>query len=468
MTTALVWLRRDLRMHDNPALAFATQNHESVIPVYILEKQVLGAAQGWWLHHSLKALQDSLEKAGLGLCLQQGEPLSVLGALIKAHTVEAIYWNRCYEPATIAHDKSLKSTLLAEGLDVQSFNGSLLNEPWTVLNQQGSWFKVFTPFWRQATKQLVIPSEAFLNTEVIYPKPQSDNLADWELLPVSPNWAHEFGLLWKPGEAGAIENLEQFISNDLQSYREDRNIPSIAATSHLSPHLHFGEISPWQIWRVIAEAKKDRQANLASIEHFLSELGWREFAQYLLYHFPKLPSENFKPAFDAFPWDKNAALLKCWQQGQTGYPIVDAGMRELWRTGFMHNRVRMITASFLIKDLFIDWRSGADWFMYTLVDADLANNSAGWQWVAGSGADAAPYFRIFNPVLQGEKFDPDGEYVRRWVPELEKVPKKWIHKPWEAPKGTLDICLGEDYPYPVVDHALARQYALENYKRLKG
>lgn len=467
MTRALVWLRRDLRTRDNPALAFAAENHETLIPLYILDRGELGGAQGWWLHHSLKALQDDLKKCGLGLCLREGDALSVLEALIAEYQIEAVYWNRCYEPEAIVRDKRIKSNLQAQGLEVQSFNGSLLNEPWTILNQQQSCYKVFTAFWRQALQSLIIPPESFLNTEnTIYPEPQSDNPDHWQLLPTSPDWAREFSQFWLPGESGALKNLERFIEEDLQGYKEDRNIPAIAATSHLSPHLHFGEISPWQIWRAIAEVKKDPLANLASIEHFLSELGWREFSQYLLFHFPKLPSNNFKPQFDAFPWSENADLLKSWQRGLTGYPIVDAGMRELWRTGFMHNRVRMITASFLVKDLFIDWRIGARWFLHTLLDADLANNSAGWQWVAGCGADAAPYFRIFNPVLQGEKFDPLGEYVKRWVPELAKVPAAWIHKPWEAPKGLLDIRLGEDYPYPVVDHTVARQYALESYKAL--
>jgi deoxyribodipyrimidine photo-lyase len=296
---------------------------------------------------------------------------------------------------------------------------------------------------------------------------RSESLADWNLLPHHPDWAKEFSQYWQPGERPALVKLEHFIVGQLQQYQELRNNPAVLGTSRLSPHLHFGEISPQQIWNALQQAMHNPHNNLLAIQTYLSELGWREFSYHLLYHYPQLIDTNFKGQFDRFPWQEDEANLRLWQQGLTGYPVVDAGMRELWRTGYMHNRVRMIVASFLTKDLMIDWRKGAAWFWDTLLDADLANNSASWQWVAGSGADAAPYYRIFNPILQGEKFDPQGEYVKKWIPELAAVAKQWIHRPWLAPKDSLPLVLGVDYPFPIVDHATARQIALANYQMLK-
>lgn len=467
MSTAIVWFRQDLRSTDNPALAEACSTHQYIIPLYIYAQESLGAAQHWWLHHSLLALQKELKKQGLDLCLKQGPALSIIQALLKSHKIDAVYWNRCYEPQSIQRDQQLKAALRAQGVHVASFNGSLLNEPWTVKNKSGGYFKVFTPYWKQCIRQTTLPATSLIKTHPSTPTSISDQLADWQLLPQKPNWAIEFPKHWQPGEQGAMDNLTFFIENHLQGYKDARNNPSKAATSRLSPHLHFGEISPWKIWNAIKEASINPNCDLRSAEHFLAELGWREFSYYLLYHFPELPNKNFRQEFDAFPWQKNEVLLKCWQKGMTGFPIVDAGMRELWHTGYMHNRVRMIAASFLIKDLLIDWRAGADWFYNTLLDADLANNSASWQWVAGTGADSAPYFRIFNPTLQGEKFDPQGEYIKRWLPELAQVPKQWIHKPWDAPPQILPLTLGKDYPYPVVEHTLARKIALQHYQSLK-
>ncbi|EHL31189.1 cryptochrome/photolyase family protein [Legionella drancourtii] len=467
MSTAIVWFRQDLRCNDNQALAEACNHHQYIIPLYIYSQESLGAAQHWWLHHSLLALQKELKKQGLDLCLKQGQALSIIHELIKNHKIEAVYWNRCYEPKSIQRDKQIKDELRLKGLQVYSFNGSLLNEPWTVKNKNGDYFKVFTPYWKQCIRQTTQSRVSSINQRPPPLTSTSEQLSDWRLLPQKPNWAIEFPNYWEPGEHGAMNKLNFFIEHHLQDYQEARNHPSKTATSRLAPHLHFGEISPWQVWNAIEEAKLQPKCDLRSADHFLAELGWREFSYYLLYHFPELPNKNFRQEFDAFPWQQDETHLKCWQTGMTGFPIVDAGMRELWHTGYMHNRVRMIVASFLIKDLMIDWRAGAAWFYNTLLDADLANNSASWQWVAGTGADSAPYFRIFNPTLQSEKFDPQGEYIKMWIPELSQVPRQWIHKPWEAPPQTLAITLGKDYPYPLVDHALVRKIALQHYQSLR-
>jgi len=468
MSIALVWFRQDLRCYDNPAFASACNQHEVIIPLYIYDEQALPikGAQKWWAHHSLSALQKKLQEHGLPLVLRRGNSSELLVQLVSEYNIDAVYWNRCYEPAAIARDKSIKAMLKNQGINVVSSNGSLLNEPWEIKNKSGDYFKVFTPFWKHCLQHISV-LQPFINQG----NPQSidvpsDQLTDWNLLP-KLNWAAEFGQHWQPGEEGAQKKLEAFIENGLQGYKGARDFPALDATSKLSPHLHFGEISPWQIQRAVDCAAQNKEIDFGSIERFLAELGWREFSYYLLYHFPTLPEANFKSQFDAFSWNNDAELLKCWQKGLTGFPIVDAGMRELWRTGYMHNRVRMIAASFLIKDLLIDWRLGAAWFSTTLVDADLASNSASWQWVAGSGADAAPYFRIFNPVLQSEKFDPNGEYIRRWVPELAELSDKWIHQPWQAPKGELGLTLSSGYPAPIIDHAKARALAMTNYQMIK-
>lgn len=467
MTIALVWFRRDLRLNDNPAFIDACSNHQFVIPLYIYDEKttVLGGAQAWWLHHSLTSLTDSLAQLGLNLILHKGDPLEIILELVKNTSVSSVYWNRCYEPAVIARDKKIKSTLLEQGIEVQSSNGSVLHEPWTIKNKSGDYFKVFTPYWKHCKQTLHIQPSQFLENRPAAITVQSDTLLKWNLLPTI-NWAARFNDYWTPGEKGAQHKLQEFIEYQLNGYKKNRDFPIKNATSRLSPHLHFGEISPWTVLRAIELAKLDPDCDLASAEHFLSELGWREFSIYLLYHFPKLPSENFRNEFDAFPWHNDEQLLSCWQKGLTGYPIIDAGMRELWVTGYMHNRVRMIVASFLTKGVLIDWRLGADWFLDTLVDADLANNSASWQWVAGCGADAAPYFRIFNPVLQSQKFDPDGSYIRHWVPELSQLDSQSIHAPWES-KECNGIYLYSNYPEPIINHHEARVRALNYYNQLK-
>lgn len=465
MSIALVWFRQDLRLTENPAFITACNHHDVVIPLYIYDKNtmVLRGAQEWWLHHSLISLNESLQRIGLNLILRQGEPLQTIVDLVSELSIDAVYWNRCYEPLVIDRDKKIKTTLLEQNLQVNSFNGSLLNEPWTIKNKSGDYFKVFTPYWKNCLQQISPPLFQSITHTPTSIDVRSDNLDEWNLLPIRPNWASQFSEYWQPGETGAEYNLNLFIKDNLTGYKHNRDFPIKSATSKLSPHLHFGEISPWTIWRAVEIAKLDISCDLVSAAHFLSELGWREFSYHLIYHLPTLPHENFRKVFDAFPWQTNEAAFARWKKGETGYPIVDAGMRELWTTGYMHNRVRMIVASFLTKHLLIDWRLGADWFLDTLLDADLANNSAAWQWVAGCGADAAPYFRIFNPILQSEKFDPTGGYIRQWVPELAHLTNQYIHTPWLAPNAAI---LARSYPKPIVDHNEARLRALDYYKSL--
>lgn len=468
MSVALVWFRQDLRLTDNPALFEACTQYEKVLPIYIFDKKnsVLGEAQAWWLHHSLIALNQSLQsRIGLNLILRKGDPLEIILSLVNSLSIEAVYWNRCYDPSSIQRDKKIKALLQAHHIQTQSFNGSLFNEPWTIQNKSGDFFKVFTPYWKNCREKLVsLPVQTLPRRPASVETP-SDSLDTWHLLP-KLNWAIQFPHYWTPGELGAEQHLSQFVKEHLHGYKINRDIPEKQATSHLSPHLHFGEISPWTILRAIEYASTTPEYDTINAEHFLSELGWREFSYYLLYHVPSLPQKNFKSEFDAFPWHNDPKLLACWQKGRTGYPIVDAGMRELWATGYMHNRVRMITASFLTKSLLIDWRIGADWFLDTLVDADLANNSASWQWVAGCGADAAPYFRIFNPTLQSQKFDPNGIYIKHWVPELSCLDKNTIHAPWETSMGSL-VYKKTGYPRPIINHKEARQQALMYYHQLK-
>lgn len=469
--TTIVWFRQDLRTIDNPALAAAAAR-DRILPVFILDDEVpgpqwrWGGASRWWLHHSLAALRKNVGH----LALFRGDPRKLLPTIIKKVGASAVYWNRCYEPFAIARDTELKASLQRLGIEVQSFNGNLMHEPWEVATGSGSPFKVYTPYWRASlSKPVAVP----LPAPKLAKKASAalgERLEDWGLLPTSPNWAADWQLLWTPGEAGALARFDDFATNGLVGYGELRDRPDMQGTSRLSPHLHWGEISPRQIWaRLALEAEDPLKRNGAN--KFSSEVGWREFAHHLLYHFPTLPEQNWRSKFDAYPWRDSTEDLKAWQRGLTGYPLVDAGMRELWQTGWMHNRVRMITASFLVKHLRIDWRRGEAWFWDTLLDADLANNAAGWQWVAGSGADASPYFRIFNPITQGQKFDPNGEYVRRWCPELARMPNEFIHAPFKAKSEVLAqaaITLGQHYPFPIVDHDLARKAALDGYQNVRA
>jgi deoxyribodipyrimidine photo-lyase len=468
----LFWFRQDLRLADNPGLAAAVAAGRPVLPVYVLDESSPGrwrpgGASRWWLHHSLAALSAAIAEKGAPLILRRGAAAEAIPALVAETGATELHWNRCYEPFAIERDRALKQALSSAGITVASHNAALIAEPWTMRTKAGEPYKVFTPFWRALRAERAPPPPLPAPAALAAPArlPASDALDSWGLLPRRPDWAGGLRQAWRPGEAGARERLAVFVDRVAQ-YGAARDRPAGDGTSRLSPHLHWGEVGPRQAWHA-ALAAAAAGGDEGSAEAFLRELGWREFAHHLLYHWPGLPERPWRPAFGSFPWATDASALAAWQRGATGYPIVDAGMRQLWQTGWMHNRVRMIAASFLVKDLLIDWRRGQDWFWDTLVDADLANNAAGWQWVAGSGADAAPYFRVFNPVLQGRKFDPDGSYVRRYVPELARLPETWIHEPWAAPPEILaaaGVALGRDYPQPLVEHGAARDRALAAYR----
>ncbi|WP_395675336.1 cryptochrome/photolyase family protein [Inquilinus sp.] len=474
--TTLLWFRQDLRLDDNPALAAAIRRGGPVIPVCILDPDgegdwPPGGAARWWLHHSLAALAGALVERGSRLVLRQGPATAVLDELIAETGATAVLWNRRYEPASVERDTVLKSGLKQRGIAAESFNGALLFEPWEIHTGAGTPFKVFTPFWRACLQRGGIAEPQAAPTEIPAPPrwPRSDDLDRWELLPAKPDWAGGLRQAWMPGEAGARKRLTAFLRHGLTGYETARDRPDVDGSSCLSPHLHWGEIGPRRVWQVVEYAAAETPGLRAAADAYQRELGWREFAAHLLAARPEMPAEPLDRRFSDYPWETDRKALRAWQQGLTGYPIVDAGMRQLWQTGWMHNRVRMIAASFLIKDLRIHWREGEAWFWDTLVDADLANNAFNWQWVAGCGADAAPYFRIFNPVLQGEKFDPDGAYVRRFVPELSRLSPKWIHKPWQAPAAVLaeaDLDLGRTYPRPIVDHGDARRLALAAFQAL--
>ena len=467
----IVWFRQDLRLADNPALDAAVAMNAPILPVYILddtnaERYAAGAASRWWLHQSLSALNDSLKGA---LRFLRGDAATLLPKLAADSNAAAVFWNRCYEPWRIQRDKLIKASLLKADRLVRSFNGSLLFEPPHVTKKDGTPYRVFTPFYKKGCLERGPAPRTTINAPVGIDVLQSDNatqLGDLKLMP-KIRWYDEMAALWRPGEHGARERVEAFLDAHVGAYSETRNRPDLEGVSRLSPHFHFGEVSPHQVWH---SAKKLEAAGV-DVEPFLRQLIWREFSYYLLYYWPDLPTTNLQRRFDRFPWAPDDALLQAWREGRTGYPIVDAGMRELWRTGYMHNRVRMIVGSFLVKNLLQDWRHGERWFWDTLLDADLANNSASWQWVAGSGADAAPYFRIFNPVTQGRKFDPDGAYVSEYLPELAAVPSSHIHAPWEAPDDMLraaGVTLSENYPDPIVDLKASRSRALEAYGRLRS
>ncbi len=483
----LLWFSRDLRLADNPALDAAVRRGP-VLPVFIDDtadaaNHAPGGASRWWLQGSLESLAADLRARGATLILRRGPAGVVIDALLAESGADAVYWNRRYEPWAIARAEKIKSGLKARGLEARSFNATLLAEPGRLATQKGEPYRVFTPFRRalQALDGLDAAVPTPRNIPGPARMPPSDALAHWNLRPSCPDWAAGLRAQWEPGESSAQARLERFLDGAVSRYATQRNLPGTPGTSQLSPHLHFGEIGPRQVWRAVrARAPAGNGARDATDgagaahgsgpDTYLSEIAWREFSYHLLFHFPRLPEAPLRPEFNAFPWDENPGALQAWQRGQTGYPIVDAGMRELWQTGWMHNRVRMIVASFLVKDLLVDWRAGAAWFWDTLVDADLASNSASWQWVAGCGADAAPYFRVFNPALQGAKFDPAGHYVRRWVPELARLPDDVLHAPWEAAAGRLaaaGVTLGTSYPAPMVDHASARQRALQSFEQIR-
>ena len=479
MSNVILWFRRDLRLADNPALRHAVERGDRILPLFIRETDTttdwpMGAAGRWWLHQSLTQLQQRLRRLGAELLVQQGEPAQILARLGQRYAIDEVLWNRLYEPHAVTRDGELKNVLIDAGIAARSFNASLLVDPLRLLKGDGGPYRVFTPFWKTLQRTLIeatpLPAPEALSAITVdaADKLPLDRL---RLLPDQP-WDAGLYRRWRPGETGAHARLHAALDGLLLDYPKARDLPAIQGTSRLSPHLHFGELGPRQVWYAVrAWATGNTGAGYQeAAEAFLRQLGWREFAMHLLYHFPHTATAPLDARFEHMSWVTDATALRAWQRGRTGIPIVDAGMRELWQTGWMHNRVRMLVASLLTKNLRIHWLEGARWFWDTLVDADLANNTLGWQWVAGCGADAAPYFRIFNPVLQGERFDPEGDYVRQWVPELSALPAKWIHQPFTAPSGILaeaGIELGREYPRPIVDLSTSRQQALGAWDQIR-
>ncbi|MGO4704200.1 deoxyribodipyrimidine photo-lyase [Microvirga sp. 2MCAF38] len=477
----LMWFRDDYRISDNPALHEAVKSGAPILCFVVLDQELPGLRQPggaarWWLHGSLQSLGHSLEGLDSRLALFHGSTEEIVERIVIATDASAIFWNRRYQEAEIAIDSALKTRLTNRGVDVRSFNGKLLNEPWEIANKSGKPFQIYTPYFRavmtRGGPQTPLPAPSKLKAGH-WPDSLHGaevTLASLHLEPLEPNWAKGFPAIWKRGEAGAQDSLAAFIDRALHGYAENRERPGIEGTSRLSPHLRFGEISPRQIWHTVTSASAALGGVTGDVEKFLSEVIWREFCYQQLFYNPDLATRSHDSRFAQFHWSTNAANLEAWQRGTTGYPIVDAGMRQLWQTGWMHNRVRMIVASFLVKHLLLDWRDGEAWFWDTLVDADPANNPFGWQWVAGCGLDAAPYYRIFNPVTQGEKFDETGDYVRAFVPEIGRLPNAFIHKPWEASPEILDkagVRLGVTYPKPIVDHAAARERALHAFQEVR-
>lgn len=461
-SSTLVWLRNDLRIADNPALAEALGHEGTVHAVYVLETdrglRGLGGAAKAWLHKSLAALNDDLAARGVRLSYREGESKTIIPEMVREAKAGRVYWNRRYDPAGRDHDAAIKKELRAE---VESFNASLLVEPWDIATKQGTPYGVFTPFWTALRDKPIAQPIGRIEKHKAITAPALD-------LGQQPGWAEPMMAHWSVGEDAAKRVLADFLDDLLADYPNDRDLPRKDGTSRMSPHLRFGEIGPRQIWFAVQHLIDANPAMATAGGKFLSELAWREFSYHLLYHRKDIARHSMQERFDEIEWRTDTGALHAWQKGQTGIPIVDAGMRQLWQTGWMHNRVRMLTASLLSKNLLIDWRKGENWFWDTLVDADPANNPASWQWVAGSGADAAPYFRIFNPMTQGEKFDPHGDYVRRWVPELKDMPDKWVHRPWSADAATLDkagLKLGSTYPEPIVDLKASRARALDTLKR---
>ena len=478
----ILWFRQDLRLHDNAALTAAAESCRPVIAIYVLDDAACGrwapgGSSRWWLHHSLQALGGSLSAIGSRLILRRGPTADVLLAIAAETGARALYCSRSYEPHAARMELAINAACSAAGIEVRRFSGALLMEPETLRNQSGAPFRVFTPFWRTVLSAGRPRVPVLAPRHLTQPKrwPVSERLDTWHLLPLKPDWAGGLRATWRPGEAGAAERLSTLIDHALPHYATARDCPDRPGTSMLSPHLHFGEISPRQCWHAVDLARERDPGLDGGANSFLREIGWREFSCHLLHHWPTLPEVPFRPEFAAFPWEPDGTrarlMFAAWSRGQTGYPIVDAGMRQLWQTGWMHNRVRMITASFLTKHLLVPWQTGQRWFWDTLVDADLASNAASWQWVAGSGADAAPYFRIFNPVLQGQKFDCNGDYVRHFVPEIARLPTKLLHAPWTATDeqlGRAGVRLGQTYPRPIVGHDDARRRALAAFATLKS
>ncbi|CAN5227193.1 deoxyribodipyrimidine photo-lyase [soil metagenome] len=473
----IVWFRDDLRLSDHPALHAASKSGAPVVCLYVLDTdseggRPLGGAVRWWLAQSLRALQASLQVIGAPLVLRRGHAAEVIATLARETGAGMVVWNEIAQAPELAVADEVIAALADLNVGARSYPGDLLVQPSAIRTKEGRGLRVFTPFWRRVLA-MGDPAKPLPAPKRLTPGPQvaSDTLAVWKLEPSRPDWAAGLRATWTPGEAAAQKRLRAFLKSGVSGYSSDRDRPDREGTSRLSPHLRFGEISPRQVWYAARFSAAERPALAGGIAKFLSEVGWREFCRHLLFDLPNLAERNLQTSFDGFPWKTDGKALRAWQRGLTGYPIIDAGMRELWHTGVMHNRVRMVVASFLVKHLLIDWREGEKWFWDTLVDADAGSNPANWQWVAGSGADAAPYFRVFNPILQGEKFDPDGLYVRRWVPELKDLPSNTIHQPWNASPLELagaGVVLGTSYPMPIIDHKVARERALATYKTTRN
>jgi len=475
----IVWFEQDLRLSDHPALSAAAATGRPVIPVFILDTRPVdqfspGAASRWWLHGSLQQLGGALRAMDSRLVLRRGDPALVLRALCAESGANAIYWNRRPERQADRRDDVIARDLSAQSLSVNRYDAALLYGVDAVLTSGGQPFKVFTPFWRECLRvgepALPEPAPDLLHAPAVWPV--SERLEDWALRPTRPDWAGGLRQSWQPGEVGAWARLDRFLDARVEHYRDSRDRPDQDATSRLAPHLRWGEISARQVWHATRLRTGDPNGSVVGsvAEPFLRQLGWRDFSYRQLLRQPHLRTYPLDERFAAFPWSEDRAALRQWQQGQTGFPIVDAAMRQLWQIGWMHNRLRMIVGSFLVKDLLLPWQHGEAWFWDTLVDADPWNNAAGWQWIAGCGADAAPYFRVFNPVLQARKFDPNGVFVRRYVPELAALPAAYIHEPWSAPQTWLrqaGVRLGQTYPLPMVDHKEARQRALAAFNQIK-
>lgn len=479
MATApsIVWLRQDFRLEDNPALLAAVEREAPILPIYIWAPEEEGdwppgAASRWWIHQSLKQLHARLEKVGLRLLVRRGPTQDTIHRLVEETGAGAVFWNRRYEPAVIERDSHIKNTLHLENRVAECFNSALLFEPHKTVKEDGDPYRVFTPFWKSCLARPEPEEPVPAPTRLPSPNRWPDTLAIEDLkLEPTIDWAEGLRETWSPGEEGAQAALDAFLEEGILRYNDNRDRPDKAGTSRLSPHLHFGELSPRRVWHAVRRRAADAgEEHPSGPAEFLRQLGWREFSYCLLYHYPQITTNPLREEFGAFPWENDRASLHAWQKGQTGYPLVDAGMKELWRIGWMHNRVRMVVASFLVKHLRIHWLEGARWFWDTLVDADLANNTMGWQWTAGCGADAAPYFRIFNPTTQAAKFDPEGNYIHRWVPALQSLRPPDLYKPWtlsDTQRTETGVRLGDTYPNPLVDHSEAREQALAGYETIK-